>query len=137
MLKVVLRKEQVDLLLHHFDDFSVMGILLKIVCIETQTLSEMTGDSYFQERKQLLFKILDKFLSLNSDPSGSIYDDKSQELDLTKNISELMNGGAFFRYMIKDMNVIDSAIIDIIKDVQGFFERALSPLFSVLSSNSG
>lgn len=136
-MKVVLRKEQVDLLLQHFDDFSVMGILLKIVCIETQTLNETTGDSYIQERKQLLFKILDKFLSLSSDPSGSIYDDKSQELDLTKNISELMNGGAFFRYMIKDMNVIDSAIIDIIKDVQGFFEKALSPLFSVLSSNSG
>lgn len=131
VLAVSLRPELLELLLQHFDDFSVMGILLKIVCVESQVLADMTGNSFTEERKALFFKILDKFLSVDSDPKGSLYESNGGELDLTKSICELMNGGAYFRYVIKDMNVIDPSIIGLIKDAKTFFEKALSPLFSV------
>lgn len=133
VLKIVLREENIELLLKYFDDFSVMGILLKIVCIESNLVSSQSDGLFLSNRKDLLYKILDKFLKVETQFSASMAGSQTADLDFAEGECILMNGAAFFRYLIKDMNVIDSGIINLIKEPADFFEKILAPLFQVLS----
>ena len=134
---MVLKKENVDLLLNHFEDFSVMGILLKIVGVESNLIGDSSDGLFLSDRRNLFFMILNKFLEVKTDIESSVFDNKNGALDLPDSICILMNGSLFFRYLIKDMNVIDLGIVSLIKDPSIFFERSLSPFFVVISWNLG
>lgn len=114
-----------------------MGILLKIVCIETNLIQEHNDDLFLEQRKKLAYQILDKFLNAETGSLSSVFDSKASLLELPDSISILMNGAAFFRYLIKDMNVIDTGITGLIKEPSLFLDKALSPVFEVQAELSG
>lgn len=134
VLKIVLREENLALLMKNFDDFSVMGILLKVVCIEANLIGGLPDGLFLSERKKLLYRIMDKFLTVNASNSATGSTTQETEIDLSVNECIQMNGAAFFRYLIKDMNVIDLGITSLVKEPADFFEKILTPLFEVLLS---
>ena len=128
-MKVALREDVVGLLMNQFDDFSVMGILLKTVAIESGTLSAMTGNKYFNERIDLMDKVLNMLVeSQYQAGAGNSLVSGQDVLDLDINVTRILNAGTFFKHIIRDMTNIDQQLVSHIISCS-YISRILSPVF--------
>ena len=129
MLRAVLRADLVSTLFDCFDDFSVMGVLLKIVCIESHVIADMAGERFLRERVQIM-DLVAKELVKPGQTAGMRIIPQADGLALSKEAERVLNAGSFFRYIIKDFSSIDPDIVLHIKSA-GCMAALLEPVLQL------
>lgn len=127
-LAVALRPELLNMLFSHFDDFSVLGVLLKTACLESQVVAEMKGDNRLNERLAIIDKVVEIFTTTPIDLSHSLLGG-GDTLALGINGEKILNGAAYLRYLIKDMTSLDPHVVARVRD-SAFLEKCLKPFFT-------
>jgi len=126
VLKAVLRPDLIQVLFDSFDDFSVMGVLLKIVCIESRVIADMTNERYFGERLKVIEQVAAELVKPGK-VAGSKIIPQSDGLSLSKEVERVLNAASFFRYIIKDFSSIDPDVVLHIKSI-GCMTALLGPV---------